>query len=186
MTATSSSRAATVANSGAVLAQASGNVPRPCASSVKTCSIPRAAGERTHDSQCAGVAEHEPWFGVVQEIFDLGLAVGGVERQINQVGAQAAEIEEQRLRRFFRLHRHAVAGFESKAGQEPGIAGRRPLKIVVAVTPSVLRLDAGLRQARAKPLGKQAVQIGVHVRLDVSLTGRHAVSIINQGIRSKQ
>ena len=54
MTATSSSRAATVVNSGTVPMQASGNVPCPCASSVKTCSIPRAAASARTISNALG------------------------------------------------------------------------------------------------------------------------------------
>ena len=55
------------------------NVPCPRASSVNVrCRAPWRARVRY---QCARVAEHEPRLGVVQEILDLGLAVGGVERQ---------------------------------------------------------------------------------------------------------
>ena len=70
--------------------------------------------------------------GVLHEIGKLGRRIAGVERQIDQPGPQARQIEDQRRRAFFRLHRHPVAGHKAVPGQDMGELGRARKSLAIA------------------------------------------------------
>ena len=91
-----------------------------------------------HPAEILRRADHHRRLGVADEVFEFGRLVGGIQRQVDIAGAQRRQIEEQRFRRFFDLHRDArilladsgwPAGWRSSRWRVPGRAncksGRR-------------------------------------------------------------
>ena len=71
-------------------------------------------GESLEGFALRRIADDERRLGIADEIVELGGRVGGVERQEDGAGPHAAEIEKQRLGRFFDLHRDPVAGRDAQ------------------------------------------------------------------------
>ena len=66
---------------------------------------------------------------VAEEIGELALLVAGVERQVDEPGAQAREIERERLPALVDLHRDAIAGRATGIGERVGDARRRGVEL---------------------------------------------------------
>ena len=80
-------------------------------------------------------------FGVADEVGDLGLLVGGVERQIDETRAQTGQVKHQRLDRFFGLAGDARAGRQAQPREQVG----DHRAAAVEVGPGVVQRAAGWR-----------------------------------------
>ncbi len=131
-----------------------------------------AAGcEREHDArgtQCGdhrgglGPADDHARLGVAEEIGELALLIAGVERQEHESGAQAAEIERQRLPALVDLRGDAVAVHAAGIAQHVGDSRRHALEVVVVDDRAVGDQQAGLFRVFGEMVGQEAVEIGVH------------------------
>jgi hypothetical protein len=123
---------------------------------------PARPGQFTHAGKIGGAADHRARRGVVEIIFDFGGAIGGVEREINQARAQAAEIEKHRRRRFLDLRRDAVARPESQVRQKARVARAFAFEIAIAVIDARGCFDKGVCQRFGETLAKQVVEVAFH------------------------
>ena len=110
----------------------------------------------------AGPADRDAGLGIGQEILDLSLPVGGVQRQIGGADAQAGEIEEDGLGRLVHLHGDAVAGRHAQCDQQVGDPAAPALQIRVAVALAVASLDEQFRAVGGKTAFEQLVEIIAH------------------------
>ena len=139
---------------------ATGRRPRPAAmplrssSSVDMGAAGLVGGAPDPFAVLAGT-HHHGGLGVFQEVLDLGLAVGGVQRQTRP--ARSGQVQQQRLGRLLGLHRHARTLGQPERSQQVGHAGGGAVDIV----PGVLQVgvsSATLLRSAGKP---PCVQIGV-------------------------
>ena len=65
-----------------------------------------------------GIAYRDRGLRIAQEILQFSGGIGGVERQKEGAGPNTGQIERQRLHRFRRLHRDAVAGLDARLNQK--------------------------------------------------------------------
>ena len=103
---------------------------------------------------------HHGGLGVFQEVLDLGLAVGGVQRQVDQARAQRGQVQQQRLGRLLGLHRHARTLGQPERSQQVGHAGGGAVDIVPGVL-QVGRLQRDLAAIGGEAALQDCVQIGV-------------------------
>ena len=130
--------------------------------------MPRCAHSACVRPSERGCAITAPRLGVVEEVGDLAFLVGGVERQVDEPGAQAAEVEQQRLGGFLHLHRDAVAGLEA---QRPRGATRsaRSWPRLRRSSPRApeSRSSSGARAVRGKARCEERVEVGVRHRVSM-------------------
>ena len=113
-------------------------------------------------------AHHHGGLGVLQEVFDLAAAVGGVERQEHQAGAQRRQVQRQRFDGFFHLHGHARAGLQAVRVEQVGDAGAGLVELGPAVVARAAvgrdRLDGGGVQigGKGRAQGGKKVVWAVH------------------------
>ena len=88
----------------------SSSVPFPLAS-VSTCASGRSASARSAEA-CS--ADDDRRLRVAEEIGELALLVARVERQVHEAGAQAGEIERERLPALVHLHGDAIAALRTR------------------------------------------------------------------------
>jgi hypothetical protein len=125
--------------------------------------------------------------GILDEPGQLGRCVGGVERNIDEPGAKAREIEQGDLDRLLRLDEDAVAGPGAKSDKRRGIAANRAVKIGVG------QADFTAFNEKRRPSGKgrrfleQAVEVGAQSAA-FSASTRSVFSQLNRspsGLRPK-
>ena len=107
---------------------------------------PRAVGHRREIRQ--GVApgwiddEHTRQ-GVRDEVVEFDAGIGGVQRQVDGAGFDAAAIERQSRDALLDLHRHPIAGDHPEADERIGEAGGAIGKTAIGGYLAVERLDEG-------------------------------------------
>ena len=99
---------------------------------------------------------------VAEEIGELAPLVAGVERQVDEAGAQAGEIERERLPTLVHLHGDAIAALRTRLHQRVRDARRRGVEIVVVDDRTVRNQQAGLIRAFREMRGEEGVEVGVH------------------------
>ncbi len=115
--------------------------------------LPRQ-GDRVRDEQLR--------LGVVQEVADLSLGVGGVEGQEDAADLQGRQVEHQGFRGLGRLRRHPVPHLHA-----PGLQQRRQprdpqFQVAVADHHAVGEQQGGRRAVVGKARSQEGVEIGVH------------------------
>ena len=100
--------------------------------------------------------------GVAEEVRELALLIAGVERQVDEAGAQAREIERERFPAFLDLHGDAVAADATGIGQRVRKARGRGVELIVVDHRPVRDEQAGLAGALVEMRAEQGVQVGVH------------------------
>jgi hypothetical protein len=123
----------------------------------------RPARERVEPGRAARVGHEQRRLGVGQHVADLARLVGRVHGQGHRTGAQAGEVEEERLGRLLDLERDPLALADAQPVEEAGVAGGGGVELGVgdAAAP-VAGLDE--RAARAGPVAvlDQREERGVH------------------------
>ena len=104
----------------------------------------RALGECRDTGSPRRVADDQPRFGVADEIGKLGKRVGGVEGQIDRPGAQAGEIEDERLGGLLGLDGDAVARFDAAGAESVGEAPREGDRFGIGEAAALAGLDQHL------------------------------------------
>ena len=132
--------------------------PRPAAS-VSTVASGRSAATRSADS---GWQTMTARLRVAEEVGELAFLVARIERQVHEPGAQAREIQRERLPALVDLGRDAVAGLATGRDQRVRDARRRGVEIVVVDDRTVRDQQAGLLGALGEMGAQQRVEIGVH------------------------
>ena len=125
-------------------------LPSPCSPRVSDVRHAELRGQLRHRLLELGPADEQGRLGVAQEVADLARGVGGVERQVDGAGAQAAEIEHQRLGALLDLGRDAVAGLDAQIQEHLGHAAGQVEQVGVAERAAVGRS----RKARPRSAGK--------------------------------
>ncbi len=110
-------------------------------------------------------AHHHGRFGVADEVFDLGLLVGGVQRQVHIARALHCEVEHQRLDALFGLHRHARAGRQLQRDQQVGQHRRAALEVAPGVVARRAGAVGGFDRGRVEVGGKGRAQRREQVRV---------------------
>src|SRR5690606_13722632 len=118
-----------------------------------------------------GAAEGGLRLGIADEIGDLIFAVGGVERQIDESGAQATEIEEDVVRRLVDLDRDPVSGRQPKSQKEIRVACGLRLQVRIGVAAFGFQLQADLVYGTAEALRAKGVKVHPRILRDGGATG---------------
>ncbi len=122
----------------------------------------RLAREHCDRAQEFRPANDDARLGVGEEIGQLGLLIAGVQRQIDEPGAKACEVEREHLPVLVGLHRDTVASRTTRSNERVGDACRLGEKLAVVHDRTSGNEDARL----LRPVGRvgfdQSVEIGVH------------------------
>ena len=133
------------------------------------------------------VGDDQRRLGILDEIGELGRRVGGVERHIDQAGAQAGEIEQGALDRLLGLDEDPVAGPRAAPDQRRRIAGDGAVELGVAQA-DLAAFDEDRRLARRRGgRREQAVEVGAQSAA-FSASTRSVFSQLNRspsGLRPK-
>ena len=119
-------------------------LPSPAAPSVRQLGTPALAQRARACRLVLRAAYEQRGLGVFQEIVEFGLGVCGVERQIGGPGAQAREIEKQRLGGLIGLDGNPVAGLDAQGRERVGQPRRYLIHIAKAIAFAASGLDGGL------------------------------------------
>ncbi|MNI31128.1 hypothetical protein D3C73_850010 [compost metagenome] len=103
-------------------------------------------------------ADHDGRLGIAQEVLDLGFAIGRVQRQVHQAGAQGGQVQQQRFRRLFYLHRHARPVGQVQRRQQVGQARGGAVDVI----PGVFKVGRFQRDFAAV-FGKAALQDSIEI-----------------------
>jgi hypothetical protein len=95
-------------------------------------------------------------------VFQLMALVGRVERQEDHAGAQAGEIQHQRLGRLFHLRGKAIAGLQAQRDDHVGHACRSALDVAVGPHATVGQDHAGRRSIGWQTGGEKRIEVVVH------------------------
>ena len=127
-------------------------------------------GELADPREVPAGADHHRRLGVAQKIVQLGRLVGGVQRQVDEAGAQGRQVQHQRLDRLLGVRGHPAAGRDlqrlQQVGQHRGGA--------VEVAPGVVQPAVGLDRDRVEVGGKGGAQGGEEVGIGGGAHGRRA------------
>jgi len=103
--------------------------------------------------------EDQSRFGVLDEPSQLDGCIGGVERDVDQPGLEAGQIEQGAFDRLFRLDEDSLPGPSAKPSQRRGIAADRTVQLGIG-QPNPVAFDEGRPvPRRLGGRGKQAVEI---------------------------
>ena len=69
----------------------------------------RLEGDLGDPAEIAGRADDDGGLGIADEVLDLGLLVGGIERQKDETGTQRRQVQQQGFNGLFDLYRNAAA-----------------------------------------------------------------------------
>ena len=98
--------------------------------------------------------DHNCRLGVADEVLNLRLLIGLIERQINKPGAQRGQVQQHGLNRFFHLHRDACTGWQLQRIKQRGQHGAGTLKVAPGIKQTVIGFDGDavqvLREAGAQ------------------------------------
>ena len=152
------------------------SVPAPLAS-VSTCASGRSARDALGGPRAA---DDDRRLRVAEEIGELALLVARVERQIHEAGAQAGEVERERLPALVHLHGHAIARLRPAAVSACAIARGCRVELVIVDDRLLRDQQARLLRAFGEMRGEKRVEVGVHAR--ERLDNAHITTI--EGARS--
>jgi hypothetical protein len=110
-----------------------------------------------------GPAHHHPGPRIAEEMLELPGRVAGIQRQVDEAGAHAAEIETQRLRGLVHLDGDPVTRLRPKGREAVRELRRRAIQPGVGELPAIGGLDGhGVRSPGEAP-AQQLVEVGVSV-----------------------
>ena len=107
-------------------------------------------------------ADEQGRLGIAQEVADLADRVGGVERQVDGTGPQAAQVEHQRLGALLDLRRDAVAGLDAQVQEDLGHPARQVLQVGVAEHAAVGPLQEDAAEVGREAAAEDLEQVLVH------------------------
>ena len=140
--------------------------------------------QRRHRFRGLRAADDHARLGVAEEVRELALLVAGIERQEHEPGAQAAEIQGERLPALVDLRSDAVAGDAAIAAQHVGDSCRHALEIVVMNDRTAGNDEAGLLGVLREMVGEEAVEIRVHRRAAGRGERRRPASLRRPAVRN--
>jgi hypothetical protein len=157
--------------------------------------------ERLEPRQRARLRHHRARLGVLEEVGDLAFLVCAVERQVHEAGAQAAQVQQQRLGRLLDLDRDAIARREAAAREKRRIACTAGFGLRIGQLPAAFQQQQGTRAIRGKAqirrgcrgsrswsgLGREPEpQLGIgNTRLDVFRGIRRGVVLLAEDRRDR-
>ena len=95
--------------------------------------VPRANASRLIQVKLRGAQTTSAGCGVVDEVLDLAGLVGGVQRHVDQAGAQHGQVQHHGLDRLVHVHQHARAGGQREVGEQVGDARAAALEVAPGV-----------------------------------------------------
>ena len=126
----------------------------------------RFGRERPHRRLDGRSAYDDRRLGVAEKISQLGFGIGGVQREIDAAGAQAAEVEKQRLGRLVDLHGDTFPFTHASLAEQPCITGALPLEIGVGEA-----LTLCVVQEQASPVAREvSLEEGINILIFHALT----------------
>jgi hypothetical protein len=122
----------------------------------------RAVADRLDHADAPGAAHDHARLGVAEEILELALLIRRVERQVDESGAQAREVEGEHLPMLVRLHGDAIARHAARAHECVRDARGRLRKLVIMHDTFVWNEQARLLGAGREMGFDQRMEIGIH------------------------
>ena len=122
------------------------------------------------------VGDEQRRFGVGDEVVDLGLGVGGVQRQEHGADRQRRQVQHHRLRALRCLHGDAIAGRDALGLEQRRETAGAGFHLAVCDGLAVQRLQEGLGPVGRKARGEQGVEVAVHVLRLTGGSGRLSTS----------
>ena len=129
----------------------------------------RRGRQRRHRVESIRSADDHPRPGVADEVLELAALVAGVERHVDEPGAQAAEVQRQRVGQLVDLRDHAVAGHAAGRDQHVGDARRPRRELAPGHRAGGNRSVSGQQQARRRCVRRVLLEareeIGIQVQV---------------------
>ena len=150
----------------------SASVPPPSWLRVKRAFDVGDVGHRLQLAGQIGWVDEDRWLGIAEEEADLVGRVGGVERDVDEAGPQAGEVQGHRIDRLVDLDDDSIPGLGTPVGQHGGHGRTASIDLPVGVG-----LAAGERQERIVPV---VPELGREELIDV-VTQRWCTTLLFPG-----